>query len=569
MRSDLIQGNSLRIPLRDKSVQTCVTSPPYYGLRDYGVSGQLGLEPTHQEYMDNTVLWAREVRRVLRDDGTFWLNIGDSYNGSGGPGSQYDNKHAAGLKGTFKKYDNPNKKQMGFKPKDLMMVPHRIAIALQEDGWVIRSEIIWNKPNPMPESVTDRPTKSHEQIFMFSKGKRTPGIVPVSMTRENAMWLAALIDGEGSICFQENTSKRAKFPTFSVRLSISNTCIELLERAQEITGMRKPRHYDTSVNKKVYQWQLTNKKAASVIAAVYPYLIAKREQAILGMAMHVANQRHKTRNKPTTEKEYQYKKSISENCSNINRGREYDISFVKMPKISRWTSQPYYWDADAIREEKAPVTVQDPRGNEQGRRRDRQFPGGPSVGGTNLGGPTGGRNKRSVWTITTKPYPGAHFATFPPEIPEICIKAGTSEKGVCPVCGNGWVREVKTSGGTIGESWHNHQDDLGRGHRGGDQGNKAADLYKTYKREFVGWNPTCDHDEEPVPAIVLDPFSGSGTTIMVANALGRKGIGIDLSWDYLQLARERTGAKALDEWERGKQAESNLEGLPMFDLTKG
>lgn len=402
MRVNLLQGNALQIPLDDCSIHSVITSPPYYGLRDYGISGQLGLEETLQEYINNTVMWAREVWRVLRDDGTFWLNMGDSYAGNNSRAS------FGGRAGFGKPREGIYERGMkdGLKTKDLMGVPWRVALALQEDGWWLRSDIIWAKPNPMPESVTDRPTKSHEYIFLLTKKKNyyydADAVREPQQTSLERTWRPGiLVDGE-----------RIAYP---------------------------------------------DKKSGETQSA---------------------------------------------------------MRTTKLPQ-------------------------------------DRYNPLG--------------RNKRSVWNIATKPYPGAHFATFPPEIPETCIKAGTSENGVCPMCGNGWVREVKASGGTIGESWHNHKDDLGRGHRGGDQGNKAAAGYKSYKRETKGWMPSCDHKLDPIPAKVLDPFAGSGTTIMVANALGRIGIGLDLSADYLELAKERTGIKAIKEWQEGKQAESNLENLPMFE----
>lgn len=157
------------------SAHCCVTSPPYFGLRDYGVAGQIGLEATPDEYVAELVAVFREVRRVLRDDGTLWLNLGDSYAGGGGFSSgapttatSKSGKYGAlgGLKaGGIKPAD-------GVKAKDLIGIPWLVAFALRADGWYLRQDIIWHKPNPMPESVTDRCTKAHEYIFMLSKAKR-------------------------------------------------------------------------------------------------------------------------------------------------------------------------------------------------------------------------------------------------------------------------------------------------------------------------------------------------------------------------------------------------------------
>jgi DNA modification methylase len=169
----ILLGNApdVLMELPDKSINCCVTSPPYWGLRDYGVEGQLGLEKTPEEYVQKMVDLFREVRRVLRDDGTLWLNLGDTYAAGGlGPGSGKQTTNYGSCNGSH--IEKPRLAPMGLKPKDLVGIPWRVAFALQADGWYIRSDIIWSKPNPMPESVTDRPTKSHEYIFLMSKSER-------------------------------------------------------------------------------------------------------------------------------------------------------------------------------------------------------------------------------------------------------------------------------------------------------------------------------------------------------------------------------------------------------------
>jgi site-specific DNA-methyltransferase (cytosine-N4-specific) len=150
----------------DGLFQTCVTSPPYWGLRDYGVSGQIGAETDMREYVKDLVTVFREVRRVLADDGTFWLNIGDSYTSGGRTWRDADAKNKG--RGMSYRADTPE----GLKPKDLVGIPWRLAFALQDDGWYLRTDIIWNKPNCQPESVKDRPTRSHEFIFLFSKSEK-------------------------------------------------------------------------------------------------------------------------------------------------------------------------------------------------------------------------------------------------------------------------------------------------------------------------------------------------------------------------------------------------------------
>ena len=157
--------------LPDESIDCVVTSPPYWGLRDYGVDGQIGLEPTLGEHLDVMVRVFREVRRVLKRSGTLWLNYGDCYATSPNGRSAADQKAAGTDDRTFR--DKPFSTIGGvFKPKDLLMIPNRLAIALQEDGWWVRSEIVWHKPNPMPESAKDRPTTSHEKVFLLTKAER-------------------------------------------------------------------------------------------------------------------------------------------------------------------------------------------------------------------------------------------------------------------------------------------------------------------------------------------------------------------------------------------------------------
>jgi DNA modification methylase len=145
----------------------CVTSPPYYGLRDYGHDGQIGLEKTPDEYVARLVDVFREVRRVLRDDGTLWLNLGDSYGGSSNSGGKNCNDGGPAVRIVGLK-----SKASGMHPKNLLGIPWRVAFALQADGWYLRQDIIWHKPNPMPESVTDRCTKAHEYVFLLSKQAR-------------------------------------------------------------------------------------------------------------------------------------------------------------------------------------------------------------------------------------------------------------------------------------------------------------------------------------------------------------------------------------------------------------
>ena len=360
--------------LPERSVHCVVASPPYWGLRDYGHAEQIGLESTPEEYVANMVAVFRKVRRVLRDDGTVWLNLGDSY---GNPSAgRNDTDHMADGRpgGMSSKHEGTTKHTANtVKPKDLVGIPWRVAFALQADGWYLRSDIIWSKPNPMPESVTDRPTKSHEYVFLLSK------------------------------------------------------------------------------------------------------------------------------------------------------------------------SQRYYFDQEAVREPHT-ATIGPRRDNGEG---DRFVDLGMYSG--RVGNPEAGRNIRSVWTIATQPYPGAHFATFPPALVEPCVKAGTSERGVCAECGAPWVRVTKVD--HEARSGNDHADDLKHG-AGGTPGNGRFRKQQWLERQAATreekWMRSCAHQgDQSVPATVLDPFGGSGTVGMVAEKLSRGAILIELNPEYVELAEERTAQKGL------------------------
>ena len=189
----IILGDALKVlpELEAETFRCCVTSPPYWGLRDYGVSDQIGAEPLLADYVQNLVQIFREVRRVLAKDGTLWLNLGDSYTSGDRTWRDSDKKNPA----CAMQYRPPTPD--GLKPKDLIGVPWRVAFALQDDGWYLRSDIIWHKPNCQPESVKDRPTRAHEYIFLFSKSEkyfydyesiREPGAESKAARNRRSVW---------------------------------------------------------------------------------------------------------------------------------------------------------------------------------------------------------------------------------------------------------------------------------------------------------------------------------------------------------------------------------------------
>ena len=383
MTTRILTGDSRRLLpiLATGSVQCVVTSPPYFGLRNYGEAGQIGLEKTPAEYIAELVAVFREVRRVLRDDGTAWLNLGDSYCSAGGHSSQGATSASIGRANVNEanavRGFRPGIQAPNFKIKDKMLIPHRVAIALQDDGWWVRQDNVWAKPNPMPESTTDRPTTAHEYVFLLTKSE----------------------------------------------------------------------HYFYDAE-------------------------AGRED------------------------------SQSDHASGNGFKRPQRLIFAGRGSDDQWND----------------------------------------VGGT--------RNMRSVWNISTKPFTGAHFATFPPELPERCIKVGTSEYGACPTCGAPWRRVVTkgepdmaqrmasgadASGGYVGKST--------KGHRAAgvqDASAVKARILEGMRERKSEWVQGCKHPPAPpVPCVVLDPFGGSGTTGLVADELRRDSILIELNPSYTAMAARR------------------------------
>jgi DNA modification methylase len=425
-----------------------VTSPPYWGLRDYGtaeweggdvdcdhkdslqtrgnipgtkqatnnngeggasyrndcgkcgakrIDAQLGLEKTPEEYVAKMVLVMREVRRVLRDDGTLWLNLGDSYAGGGQTGRNDNGRPEKGR--GWAEYDITRTKidrRDGLKPKDLVGIPWRVAFALQADGWYLRSDIIWAKPNPMPESVTDRCTKAHEYVFLLTKSAK--------------YFYDAEAIREKGICTAEQVIRQVKI------------------------NSRNPEHRDG--------------------------------EGGIARALGSLSSKH---------------------------------------------NEPYS---------------------------------------------DGNRNKRSVWTITTQPYPEAHFATFPEELPKICILAGTSAKGCCAKCGAPWERILSERDADIKAAPSDYTRAFTKGPLvnvghgvgiGVGGGHKRQQWLDEHPRKTIGWQPTCEccsladmyKDGTWTRCTVLDPFAGSGTTGAVALELGRKAILIELNPKYIELIEQR------------------------------
>jgi DNA modification methylase len=434
--------------LPDTSVNCCVTSPPYFNLRDYGHDGQIGLEPTPDAYVAKMVEVFREVRRVLRDDGTCWLNLGDSYAGPKG------NNRGDGAGGGRQRGEAMFGSAMGRAhglPKQLLGIPWRVAFALQADGWVLRQEIIWAKPNPMPESVTDRCTKSHEQLFLFSKATwKGPGNGRFSqITDQDARWLALCIDTEGCIVVKR-CKHEGRADTFAPQVSFGSTSAALMDRFVSIVGHGNLASREGTRKPMIY-WQAANNVARDFLHRIYPFLIVKQRQARIGI--HVDNLTYfrggkRAERKHRTEQETARLVSLWARNKQLNNFGDPDLSDVPEPIYGRWGEGPrYYFDAKAIAEPYADGVGVDRvacakaaigRGSAEGQRMRSQFY------------LRGGRNRRSVWTVSTKPYKGAHFATFPPDLIEPCILAG------CPI--GGTVLDPFGGSGTTGQvAMHHHR----------------------------------------------------------------------------------------------------------------
>lgn len=430
------------------SIHTVVTSPPYWGLRAYGTEpqqwadgwvGELGLEPRPEAYVEHMVEVFREIRRVLHPSGTAWVNLGDCYadranRRSDGQSFRPDRADVVPAK------TNSIGGEWGLKATDLMGLPWRVAFALQADGWYLRRDIVWHKPNPMPESIRSRPASAHEYLFLLAPRPRY---------------------------FYDDVA------------------------------VREPATYDVD-----------------------------RAGAVEGQG--------------AWEAERQPRPSKATRCMPAGWSTEGDHKRVEHP----------------------------------GRPKDARYTNG-------IVRP--GRALRSVWTIPTKPYPDAHFATFPPDLVRPCILAGTSERGACPTCLAPWERIADRELVVLGTEVRSRPAiDHGPGRSATEVGRSVVG---SIAHTTVGWAPTCSHyqpdgtrkvwvqppremrddegDPEPqpepyevevasfsdalptVPCTVLDPFAGSGTTGVVAQAYSRRAVLIDLHPEYLEQLLRRTVARPL------------------------
>jgi DNA modification methylase len=429
----VLQGDcrDLLKTLPDRSVHCVVTSPPYFGLRDYGVEAQIGLEASPAAYVAEMVRLFREVQRVLRDDGTMWVNLGDSYANDDKWGGTTGGKHVSGLHGL-----NPTRERRttGITAKSLIGIPWRVAFALQDDGWTLRQEIIWNKPNPMPESVEDRCTKSHEHIFLFTKSSRY---------------------------FFDNVAIHEQVTGGShMRVPGPNS----LENVDRVPRARKRSKAGIGV-----------KANESFEAATSGALVETRNRRTVWT---VASQ-------PFTGE-------FCGSCQTFFEGA--DLARLRVIK------------ADGV-----PTRRVCKCGDTEG------------------------------WV--------AHFAVFPPDLIEPCIKAGTSERGCCANCGSPWERmtfKTKRNASNSALAGRTAEEIADSGKWSGDalEGNAGLKAGPIITTETIGWKPTCACAAPARPCTVLDPFGGAGTTGLVADRLGRSAVLLELNPNYAEMARQRVRGDA-------------------------
>jgi hypothetical protein len=519
------------------------------------VDGQIGLEPTPEAYVARMVEVFREVRRVLRDDGPLWLNVGDSYAGYHGNAKCSDEDAPSNKPGYVENMRETSVGVCGLKPKDLVGIPWRLAFALQAP---------YRKPSC------------------------------IKAERDRA-WMAALVDGEGCIGIRRFKSYRAEKRQvyqdgFVSYLTIGNNDVELLERCVQITGFGsvgvkdRPNTDARGINSRrtYYGWRLDGNAAVAVITAIYPFLIAKRRQAILAYTLDKSNKDGRAvRGKGPVPPEFQEKrellKALIGRCNQREDGvvlpdwcqepkddvepgwyLRSDIVWAKpnpMPESVRdrptkaheyvfllTKAERYYWDQEAVREKLSPTASYGGRYRKDEKSvaagvRDDHF----HQEGTVITPNPSGRNIRDVWTIPTEPCAAAHFAVMPSALVEPCIKAGTSERGCCPQCGAPWQRVVEKSRAPRGDCLGKRDDGCF------DHGQQGTPYMMVTSTTTLGWRPTCQCDAgEPAPCVVLDPFFGAGTVGLVSERLGRSYIGIELNPEYAEIARRRiaTNGKA-------------------------
>lgn len=485
--------------LDDESVQCVVTSPPYWGLRDYGVAGQLGLEKTPEEHVDAMVEVFREVRRVLRADGVCFINYGDSY------------FSADAIRRDARDNDTDGKESRGSQGRDSACLD-----LCDECSAVLSNRIARTSPSDSGSSQLAENGDRHKDV----SGSRleatdvSPHGVPVSTKPGSSRQSPALCShcpNCGACLSVLRSSSR------DARLCVRN----VLYKRDIFQRGSASRNQDKDASGSAWGYSaMADLKSKDLVGM--PWKIAFALQAD---GWYLRSDIIWAKNNPMPE-------SVTDRPT-----KSHEHIFL-MTKSSR-----YYYDADAVREKfDGPLHTPGNLNKVPGRKRnDLGFPERMDA----VWGNPKGRNLRDVWTIPTHAYSAAHFATFPPKLVDPCIKAGSSEEGCCSVCLS--PRERVVEKGDLIPTGKKHDKRaygvvVDRPDKSDQGRNRARDGHRAnmaFENKTTGWKPTCDHDAAAIPCTILDPFGGAGTVGLVADRLGRDAVLIELNPEYAAMAKRR------------------------------
>ena len=465
--------------------------------------GSLGLEPTPDLWVEHLVEIFREVRRVLRSDGTLWLNCGDAFANDFKWGGRSGGKHSY-LDDNNRKRLGRERRYTGLKPKDLIGLPWMLAFALRADGWWLRSDIIYHKPAPMPESVTDRPTRAHEMLFLLAKSERY--FYDFEAIKEPASPGTHARLSQANLHKQNGGEREKSYREDQINLSVVGRGAADIRKSYA-----KKNGVNPKARKRVSGWQEGPGSHSPIEHARGQKDVDRAEQGLRDSTKF-------GRGAGWREKQNE---SFAESASGeivLNRNKR-SVWTIEDHALANW----FRWYAE---QPEAQILF------------DRYA--------------KDMRNKPDLWTITTEPLKDAHYAAYPTEIVRPCVMAGTSEYGCCPKCGAPWERIVLDREEVDAPGSGNKDRKLNDGTRSRLDTHLGTGVpWKPSVVSNLEWRPTCrcanretlaeSNGAEffPVPCRVLDPFNGSGTTGIVALGLGREYIGIELKLEYVRLAEKR------------------------------
>lgn len=575
--------------LPDGSIHTSVTSPPYFGLRDYGTDPQdwpevtfapmpglppmtipamrcsLGNEPDPWAFVGHMVLVFREVRRVLRPDGTLWLNFGDSYAANRPyqvPSTKGGPKHGPAQAAGGSASEVPE----GLKPKDLLGIPWRVAFALQADGWFLRMDNIWHKPNPMPESVTDRPTKAHEYVFLLSKSARYFYDAP-AVAEEGTGLPPGNKSHKGATAYAAGDEKmRTKVGLAEIKASDTRNRRSVWSITPQPFGMVQTVRRVRVERDAACDGKMRTTSPGCPLHGDQPAPAASAHGG--GRAADDASRTDRNEVRPAaapSRESGSIDPSREPGCGGGSSGFARPSSSPPATPRSTGTSRTAH--APGSTSPCTPSAQTTPSTDDTSASRGSDAPDQSTPSSRTAGDDSGddswtGTQCRSTHNgtqpdllalnasctceyYTEQTEKATHFATMPPALAEVAIRAGTSEHGCCATCGAPWERVVERVPSSAPER-DTDTTKLEQTQTGG-RTRKTANHESTLVRGAnvtTGWRPTCAHGGEPVPCAVLDPFGGAGTTAMVARRLRRSFVYIELNPAYREIAWRRFEADA-------------------------